>query len=79
VFAHHEGEDKVYPLTLTKIADAQCKDQELKVFFLKNAIMPQKDIGLHLIEDTKVLCENGKVMIPTSLWHRAVSWYHHHL
>jgi hypothetical protein len=41
--------------------------------------MPQKDIGIHLIEDTKVLCKNGKVMIPTSLWHMAVSWYHHYL
>jgi hypothetical protein len=41
--------------------------------------MPQKDIGLHLIEDTKVLCKNGKVIIPTSLWHRAVIWYHHYL
>jgi hypothetical protein len=26
VFAHHEEEDKIYPLTLTEIADAQCKD-----------------------------------------------------
>jgi hypothetical protein len=41
--------------------------------------MPQKDIGLHLIEDTKVLCKNGKLMIPKSLRHRAVSWYHHYL
>ena len=41
--------------------------------------MPQKDMGLHLIEDTKVLCKNGKLMIPTSLRHRAVSWYHHYL
>ncbi len=56
VFAHHEEEDKVYPLTLIEIADAQRKDQELKVYFKKNAIMPQKDISLHLIEDTKMLC-----------------------
>jgi hypothetical protein len=41
--------------------------------------MPQKDIGLHLIEDTKVLCKNEKVMIPTSQQHRAISWYHHYL
>ncbi len=27
VFAHHEEEDKIYPLTLTEIADAQCKDR----------------------------------------------------
>jgi hypothetical protein len=79
MFAHHEEEDKVYPLTLIEIADAQHKDRELKVYFEKNAIMPQKDIGLHLIEDTKVLCKNRKVMIPTSLRHRAVSWYHHYL
>jgi hypothetical protein len=77
VFAHHKEEEEVYPLTLTEIADAQNKDQELKAYFKKNAIMLQKDIGLHLIEDTKVLCKNGKVMIPTSLWHRVVSWYHH--
>ncbi len=54
VFAHHKEEDKVYPLTLIEIADAQRKDQELKVYFKKNAIMPQNDIGLHLIEDAKV-------------------------
>jgi hypothetical protein len=79
VFAHHKEEDKIYPLTLTEIADAQRKDRELKVCFKKNTKMPQKDIGLHLIEDTKVLCKNGKLMIPTSLRHRAISWYHHYL
>jgi hypothetical protein len=79
VFAHHKEEDEVYPLTLIEIADAQRKDQELKVYFKKNTKMPQKDIGLHLIEDTKVLCKNGKVIIPTFLRRRAVSWYHHYL
>jgi hypothetical protein len=61
VFAHHKEEDKIYPFTLTEIADAQHKDQELKVYFKKNAKMPQKDIGLYLIEDTKVLCNKWKV------------------
>jgi hypothetical protein len=79
VFSHHKEEDEIYPLTLTEIADAQRKDQELKVYFNKNAKMPQKDIGSHLIEDTKNLCKNGKLMIPTSLRQRAVSWYHHYL
>jgi hypothetical protein len=79
VFAHHEEEGEIYPLTVTKIADAQRKDRELKVYFKKNAKMPQKDIGFHLIEDIKVLCKNGKVMIPALLRHRAVCWYHHYL
>ena len=33
VFTHHKEEDKIYPLMLTEIADAQRKDQELKVYF----------------------------------------------
>jgi hypothetical protein len=37
LFAHHKEEDKIYPLTLTEIADAQLKDQELKVYFKKQA------------------------------------------
>jgi hypothetical protein len=79
VLAHHKEEEEVYPLTLREIADAQRKDQELKAYFKKNSIMPQKDISIHLIEDPKMLCKNGQVMIPTSLWHRAASWYHHYL
>jgi hypothetical protein len=79
VFAHHEEEDEIYLLTLAEIADAQRKDRELKAYFKKNAIMPHKYIGFHLIEDTKVLCKNGKIVIPASLRHRAVSWYHHYL
>jgi hypothetical protein len=43
VFAHHKEEDKIYPLTLPEIAEAQRKDQELKIYFKKNAKMPQKD------------------------------------
>jgi hypothetical protein len=65
VFAHHKEEEEVYPLTLTEISEAQRKDQELKAYFKKNAIMPQKDIGFHLIEDTKVLCRNGKIVFGT--------------
>ncbi len=73
VFAHHKEEDKIYPLTLTKIADAQHKDRELKAYFKEKAKMTQKDICLHLIEDTKVLCKNGKLMIPAWAIH---STYH---
>ncbi len=32
-----------------------------------------------LFEDKKVLCKNDKLIIPASLRHRAVSWYHHYL
>jgi hypothetical protein len=32
-----------------------------------------------LLEDTKVLCKQGKLIIPASLQHRAAAWYHHYL
>jgi hypothetical protein len=41
--------------------------------------MPKEDMCLQLIEDTKVLCKNGKLVIPASLQHRSVAWYHHYL
>ncbi len=44
VFVHHKEEDKICPLTTIEIAEAQHKDQVLKVYFKKNAKMPQKDI-----------------------------------
>ncbi len=34
---------------------------------------------LQLIEDTKVLCKIGKLIIPASLRQRADAWYHHYL
>jgi hypothetical protein len=77
--AHHKEEDEMYPLIKIEISEAQHKDRELKVYFKKNAQMPQKDICFHLIEDTKVLCKYGKIIIPASLRCRTVSWYHYYL
>ncbi len=78
-FANYGEEDEIYPLTTIEIAKAHCKDHELKVYYKKNVIMPKKDVCLQLVEDTKVLCKNGKLIIPVSLQHRAVAWYHHYL
>jgi hypothetical protein len=66
-FANHRDEDEIHPLTTIEIAEAQHKDQELKVYYKKNARMPKKDMCPQLIEDTKVLCKIGKLIIPVSL------------
>jgi hypothetical protein len=79
VFASHGEEEKIYTLTTIEIAEAQRKDQVLKVYFKKNTPTPKEDAHFHLIEDTKVPCKNGKLIIPASLRHRAVNWYHHYL
>jgi hypothetical protein len=52
VFAHHKEEDKIYPLTLTKIADAQHKDQELKVYFRKKTQKCRKRIWVFILLKT---------------------------
>jgi hypothetical protein len=58
VFANHGEEDEIYPLTTIETAKEQRKDQELKIYYKKNARMPKEDICHQLIEDTKVLCKN---------------------
>jgi hypothetical protein len=78
-FANHGEEEEIYPLTTKEIAEAQRKDQEVKVYYIKNARMPKKDMCLQLLKDTTVLCKNGKLVIPASLGHRAVAWYHYYL
>ncbi len=79
MFATHEEEDEIYPLTTIEIAEAQKKDRTLKIYFKRNAKRPKKGLSFQLIEDTKVLCKEDKMVIPASRQHRAVSWYHHYL
>ena len=79
VFANHGQEEDIHPLITIEIAKAQKKDRQLKIYFKKDAMSSKKDISLKIIDDTQVLCKNDKLIIPASLQHRAVSWYHHYL
>jgi hypothetical protein len=67
VFANHGEEEEIYPLTTIEIAQAQPKDREIKVYYKKNARMPKEGMCFQFIENTKVLCKKGKLMIPVSL------------
>ncbi len=59
VFANRSEEDEIYPLTVKEIADAQLADQTLQ---------REKDkYKINLIENTHVLCKDGKIVIPKSL------------
>ncbi len=79
VFATHGEEDKIHPLTIIEIAEAQKKDRNLKIYYKRNAKTPEKGMSFQLIEDTKVLWKEDKMVIPAPLQHRAVSWYHLYL
>eukprot|EP00804_Cyclotella_cryptica_P012192 CCRYP_009875-RA/>CCRYP_009875-RA protein AED:0.45 eAED:0.45 QI:0/-1/0/1/-1/1/1/0/172 len=69
VFANRNEEDSIYPLTTREIAEAQQEDESLL----------NKGYSTQLVENIKVLCKEGKMVIPTSLQHRAVAWFHHYL
>ncbi len=73
VFANHSNEEEIYPLTIKEIAEAQKLDRHFKATTLK------EKYDSTLVENIVAFCKNGKPVIPRSLQHRAVSWYHHYL
>jgi hypothetical protein len=58
VFANRSKEDVIYPLTVKEIALAQVRDLVLK------KLTKMEKYSTHLVEDTEVLCKDGKVVIP---------------
>jgi hypothetical protein len=53
-------------------------DSKLKHCFKRNAVL-DKALDIRLVEDTYVVCKNGRMIIPQPLKRCAVLWYHHHL
>ncbi|MGL5963100.1 MAG: hypothetical protein ACRCZ2_01680, partial [Fusobacteriaceae bacterium] len=62
-----------YPLTVKEIAEAQKYDKTLV------KLTQSSKFKILVIENTHVLCKDGKLVIPKPLQQRAVSWYHHYL
>jgi hypothetical protein len=73
VFANQDDEEAIYPLTTREIAETQKHDIELNTMVDKHGYTTQ------LVENTKVLCKDGKMVIATSLQQGAVAWYHRYL
>ncbi len=73
VFANSNEEEVIYPLTVKEIAQAQQEDPNLQ------ALAAKDKYTMKLVENTKVLSKNDKLVIPAALHHQAVSWYHHYL
>ncbi len=73
VFANHSEDDEIFPITVKEIAKEQKKDKMLK------ALAKSDKYETLLIESIKVLCNDGKLVIPKSLQKQVVQWYHHYL
>eukprot|EP00804_Cyclotella_cryptica_P010824 CCRYP_008760-RA/>CCRYP_008760-RA protein AED:0.09 eAED:0.26 QI:0/0/0/1/0/0/2/0/511 len=60
-------------LVVKEIALAQTTDATLK------KLKKHDKYSTQLVEDTQLLCKDGRMVIPKALQNRAVSWYHHYL
>jgi hypothetical protein len=78
VFANRSKEEEIFPLTTPEIAEAQKADVKLKHCFRRNAVI-DKGLEVRLVDDTYVVCKNGKMIIPKPFQRCAVLWYHHYL
>ena len=74
VFANRSEEEEIYPLTVKEIVKAQRLDRHIKATAIK-----EKYEKRTLIKNISVFCKIGKLVVPRSLQHHAVSWYHHYL
>ena len=73
VFANRSEENSICPLSTREIAKLQSKDAQLV------ALTTQDGYSTTLVENIKVLCKNGKLVIPKDFQDQVVAWYHHYL
>ena len=73
VFANSNKDEVIYPLAVKVIAHAQQDNPSLQ------ALAAKDKYTMKLVENTKVLCKDDKLVIPAALLHQTVSWYHHYL
>jgi hypothetical protein len=78
VFANHSKEEGIFSLTTPEIADAQKAVSKLKHCFKRNAVL-DKGLEVRLGDDTYVVYQDGRMIIPKPLQRCAVLWYHHYL
>jgi hypothetical protein len=78
VFANQSKEEETFPLTTPKIVEAQKADIRLKHCFKSNAVL-DKGLDVRLVDDSYIVCMDGRMIIPKSLQRCAVLWYHHYL
>ncbi len=78
VFANCSKEEEVFPLTTQEIADAQRTDSKFKHCF-KCSMILDKGLSVSLVENTYVVCKEGKMIILKPLHWYAVLWFHHYL
>jgi hypothetical protein len=78
VFANCSKEEEIFPLTNPEIAEAQKVDVKLKHCFRCKAVL-NKGLEVRTVDNTYMVCKDGKMILPKLLHRHAVLWYHHYL
>jgi hypothetical protein len=78
VFANHSEEEEIFPLTTPEIAEAQKANSKFKHCFRCNAVIDE-GLEVRFIDDTYIVCKDGKMIIPKPLQRSAILWHHHYL
>jgi hypothetical protein len=63
VLANRSEEEETFPLTTPEIAEAQKANGKLKHCFKCNTVL-NKGLNVKLIDDTYVVCKDGRMIIP---------------
>jgi hypothetical protein len=71
-------EEEIFPLTTPEIVEAQKADVKLKNCFRRNTVLG-KGLEVRLVDNTYVVCKDGKMITPKPLQRPVVLWYHHYL
>ena len=76
-----EEQEEIYPPTITEISDAQRHNKHLSRYFKRGGASSTKTnrYKISLVEDTKVVTDIRKLVIPSCLQKDIVAWYHHYL
>jgi hypothetical protein len=78
VFANRSKVEEIFSFTTPEIAEEQKTDSKLKHCFKHNAIL-YKGLDVRLVDNTYILCKDGRMIIPKPLQRRTVLWNHHYL
>ncbi len=78
VFANHSKEEEIFPITMQEIAETQKANDKLKHCFKHNAVL-DKGLEVSLIDNTYMVCKDGRMIVPKPLQRHTVLWFHQYL
>jgi hypothetical protein len=78
VFANYSREEKIFPLTTQETAEAQKAKDKRRYCFKSNSVL-DKGLEVSLIDNTQMVCKDGRMIIPKPLQRLTVLWLYHYL